>query len=218
MACVAVLTLSACAADGSPASFPAPGMSTPSPAPAPIPIGVVGDSLSSGGPWDAVAVDPGSWTYYLDSRYEVTGGWRRDGATSTLMAANLQPFAADALVVLAGTNDVATGIEPELTLENVTRIADSADVRAVVLCAIPPYSAAPDRAAALNTALVGLARREGWTWVDPWVEARDGTAWREGATPDGIHGSLASYAQAAERIDDAVGRALEASPEADSAE
>lgn len=220
--CLTAVALTGCATVPAPALPASTSMATPTPSSTAeadaIPIGVVGDSLASGGPWDSLPVDPGSWTQYLDSQYEVAGGWRRDGATSGMMADNLVPFVADAVVIMAGTNDIAQGVPTDQTLDNVQRILEKSEVHAVVLCAIPPSSAFPDRAATLNTALVGLARQKGWTWVDPWAESRQGTKWRDGASPDGIHGSLPSYAEAATRINDAIGRALEGSPTANAAE
>jgi hypothetical protein len=213
------LGLAGCAAQGTPFLPASASTSSPTTSPADaVSVGVVGDSLASGGPWDAIPADPGSWSYYLDSRDEIVGGWRRDGATSALMADNLQPFVADVAVIMAGTNDLGAAVPPAQILDNVQRMVDKADVRGVVLCAVPPSAGAPDQAAALNTALAGLAREKGWTWVDPWAESRDGTQWRSGASPDGIHGTLPSYAQAAARIDEAIGRALEGTPTANAAE
>jgi lysophospholipase L1-like esterase len=184
---------------------------SPSAAPSPVRIGVVGDSLSSGGVDEALPSDPGAWTDYLRAPYEVAGGWAQPGATSSVMADGLRPFSADVVVILAGTNDVMLGVPADQTLQNILRIRGTADAPAVVLSAVPPSASFGDRAAALNTSLAALAKEQGWTFVDPWKDVRRGNGWVPGVSPDGIHPNLTGYAKAAGSIEQAVHDALDGS-------
>lgn len=177
--------------------------------PEPIEVLVAGDSLASGGPWDAMQKDPGSWTYFLDERIQVSGGWRRDGATTELIAERIPFERADALVVMAGTNDVRQERSPEDLVDDVETIGDAVDVGTVLIAAIPPQSEHAAAVATVNLRLTALAERRGWTWLDPWALYRAGDDWAESGSPDGVHGSVESYRAAAGRISEAIVRAVE---------
>jgi lysophospholipase L1-like esterase len=180
----------------------------PSAAPAQVRIGVVGDSLSSGGADEAVPADEGAWTEYLRAPYRVAGGWAMPGATSAVMADSVLPFSADVVVILAGTNDLLLGIPADQTLQNIVRIRGEVDAPAVVLSAVPPSASRGDQALALNSSLEALAKEQGWTFVDPWKRLRQGTGWVPGATADGIHPNLTGYAKVAGSLEEAVDDAL----------
>ncbi|MCU1569972.1 MAG: hypothetical protein JWR33_713 [Naasia sp.] len=201
---VAVFVVAGCAAGT--VAAPLPTVTPASTASARISVGVVGDSLSVGSGTDSLPQDPGSWVEYLGPDIVLAGGWRRDAAETGAMAANLRPFVADALVIMAGTNDVLQGVDPEDTVANIEKVSEKASVGVVVLCAIPPSLPAPERATRLNEHLQQLAQERGWSWVDPWIPERDGDGWKAGASPDGTHGTLTTYAKVGEVITQVVSR------------
>ena len=190
--------LSASGSEAIPGHSPTPSP-TPSatPEPEPLSVIVVGDSLSVGDQFDAIPQDPGSWTMFLDERFDVTGGWARNGATATSMADNLELSSGDVLVVMAGTNDALRGVPVAETREGVERIVEKAQTDAVILCAIPPLSRDPGAAKAINMELEKLAAASGWLWLDPWDLYRDGDDWTNGGSLDGVHASLPAYRSAA---------------------
>ncbi len=157
---------------------------------------VVGDSLASGGRFDSLPWDPGSWTEYLDERILVTGGWRRDGATTRTMAEQVPSERADAVLIIGGTNDAHLGVPETEIVENIEKIVGTVDVEHVVVGAIPPTTHTPEAVAKINAAIESAALARGWSWVDPWAEDRDGVAWVTESSPDGVHASSAAYARA----------------------
>jgi lysophospholipase L1-like esterase len=182
------LALTGCAMDsalGSPTPVPTPVI-TETPAP-PTGIVIVGDSLAAGDGNDATPADPGSWRMHLTGNVEVVGGWWRNGATTKAMADNLPLARGDVLLLMGGTNDVSRDIPPKATLRSIERIVQKVAADDVILCAIPPFSAQPERAQQLNAELQELAAESGWAWVDPWEYFRDGDDWSEAATTDGTH-------------------------------
>lgn len=188
--------------------------STPSPSPtaeAPISVLVAGDSLASGGPWDAMEKDPGSWTYYLGDELAVVGGWRRDGATSALIAERIPSEQADALIVMAGTNDIRQDIATSDIVANVEAITSRVDVVVVALAAVPPQSGRQVEVVAANSALESLAAARGWEWIDPWMLYRTEDGWAANGSPDGVHGSIASYQYAGTTITEFLVRRFEGS-------
>lgn len=206
-------------ADEADGTAPRPASSVPVPEPVPttttISVLAVGDSLASGGPWDALPQDPGSWTYHLGPELDVVGGWRRDGATSAQIASSIPQEAADALIVMAGTNDVRRALPiPEL-VANVDLIVSRTDVDQVVLAAIPPSTGFATEVLAANAALESLADARGWTWVDAWMLYRNDDGWAPNGSKDGVHGTDASYRSAGSAITAAV---LEASAHGHKAE
>lgn len=168
--------------------------------PEPVTVLAVGDSLASGGPWDAVPGDPGSWTYFLDEEptVEIVGGWRRDGATSKTIAENIPDESARVLAIMAGTNDVRKSEPLDQLAGHLMTAVDRVEVDAVIISAIPPEPAFADRVRIANSIMKELAQQRGWIWIDAWSSVRDGDSWTDGATADGVHASLPAYRQAAE--------------------
>jgi lysophospholipase L1-like esterase len=120
------------------------------------------------------------------------------------MATAAEPVEADVLVILAGTNDVGAGATRASTLENLREIAAAVGAPEVVISAVPPIDAAPALATELNVALEGLAREEGWGWVDAPAGLRDGERFADGMTSDGLHPTEAG----ARVLGDAIGEAV----------
>lgn len=195
-----LLTASACAADDADGASDATQASNVTVERALVTVLVAGDSLASGGPWDALPNDPGSWTYYLGEEVEVVGGWRRDGATSSTIAESIPHERADALAVMAGTNDVRQELPVETAVTNIERVVDAVTVEHVVIAAIPPEPNFADSVLEMNEALEALSDRHGWTWVDPWEAFRVDGDWAAHGTADGVHGTTQSYRHAASII------------------
>lgn len=158
-------------------------------------MAVVGDSLSQGDSRDFAAGDLGelSWVpWALGDGVEFAGGWAVSGSTTAQMLAAVEQYDADVLVVLAGTNDLALGVDPDETAANLARIVEVADVPRVVLVAIPPNDfRSGDEVSRFNAALAQLAQRNGWEFADASAPLRtEDNRFREGLTIDGIHPSV----------------------------
>lgn len=182
---LAVLT-GACGGQPGPAAAPV----TPSARTDATRLAVVGDSITEADSPDFEGGDLGaeSWVYHaVGEDLVLVGGWARWGATTSQMAAAVEPVDADVLVILAGTNDVGSGATHESTLANLREIAGTVGAPQVVLSAVPPIDAAPALATDLNAALEDLARQEGWAWVDAPAELRDGERFAAGMASDGLH-------------------------------
>lgn len=183
---------------GSPAGEP-PGPVTAEPPPAAdaaagagsTRFAVVGDSITAGfAPTEGTAVrDRNSWIPAADrdERLTFAGGYAVPGATTTVMRNGVTPVAADVLVVMAGTNDLGTGMPWETTRDNLVQIVATAGVPVVTLSAVPPRDDAPEAVVELNDRLAQLAAEQGWGFVDPWPGLSEGGAWVAGTTDDGIH-------------------------------
>jgi hypothetical protein len=174
------------------------GAAAPSAADSPEPrsdgavrLAVVGDSISHGDSPDFAAGVLGeySWVRWaVDDRLVFAGGWARVGALTEEMAANVQRYDADVLVVLAGTNDLAFGVQPEATAVNLVNIAETAGVPRVVLVGIPPNDVGGLAVTRYNAALKRLADSRGWEFVDASAELRaEQNTYREGLSVDGVH-------------------------------
>ncbi|GLI26497.1 hypothetical protein ARHIZOSPH14_07390 [Agromyces rhizosphaerae] len=153
----------------------------------------VGDSITDANSADFAAGDLGSesWaTYVVDDGFALAGGWAEWGATTERMAASVLPVDADALVVLAGTNDVALGVPFATSAANLGAIVDTVGISDVLVVSIPPLELAPGEAEAYNLALEELAVDRGWRFVDASAGLRtsDG-AFRDGMSFDGVHPS-----------------------------
>lgn len=173
-------------------------------------VAVVGDSLATGTALDGTSTDPGSWTEYLRPDLTIIGGWHENGATSDEMAAGVQPVSVDALIIVAGTNDLITGIPASTTVTDVVKIASVVSAKTVVLGAVPPNTANQAAASALNATLEATAKSEGWVWVDPWKKDRNGTDWAAGVSLDGIHASLSAYHHAGVALSRAAWKGIRA--------
>ena len=114
----------------------------------------------------------------------------------------------EAVVILAGTNDVAgnTGPEtPEMVEGYLASMAELARVHGirVVLCSIMPVLDYPWRKGLepspkikqINAWMKGYAAGEGFAYVDYYSAMDDGTgAAKAGLTVDGVHPTAAGYA------------------------
>ena len=158
-----------------------------------VTFAAVGDSLSGGCvPFPGTAPDACSWIFTTDDdpRLHYVGGWVQRGATSTVIADSVRPVEADFLVILAGTNNVLTGVPLEQLEVDFDSIADTVDPHQVVLLAIPPIDFKADTTAVrdTNAFLKLLAQDRGWRYFNPWSEYRDtNDRWKADLAPDGIH-------------------------------
>lgn len=171
-------------------SRPSPTMETPSQAP-PIRFAAVGDSITEANSSDIIAGSVGnlSWVHYTKSAsLRFVGGWADGGAPTSSMKENVTPVVADALVLVAGANDVGNGVPFESTARNLASIVETAGVSRVIISSIPPQDERPAAVAEYNTALERLADDSGWEWVDAAAEL--GTSDNEfitGMSSDGVH-------------------------------
>jgi len=157
-----------------------------------ISLVVVGDSISHA---DSEAfpgrVGSRSWVQYATGDgVRLAGGWAENGATTTDMLAGVLPVDADVLVLLAGTNDVGTGLAFETTAANLRQIVATVGAPRVIISAVPPRDDAPDATMAFNGTLQGLALAEGWEFTDPMGALREGGSYLPGMTDDGVHPTL----------------------------
>ena len=146
----------------------------------------VGDSISM---WTGT---PNKWTVYAPDAHLVReGGWAGSGAHLDDMAAGVEPYDADVLVLMGGTNDVRDSGGADMTgyLETVADIIEGADVAKVIISAIPPNDPHPAWAAAWNLLLLDFADVNGYTFTDPWADWRtiSGTWTASRGMDDGIH-------------------------------
>jgi lysophospholipase L1-like esterase len=154
-------------------------------------FGVVGDSLTAGvGPALAGTSVPGAGSWLpgaVGEPLDFRGGWAVPGARTADMAAGAVAIDADVLVVLAGTNDLASGVPWPQVRDNLLTIVQVAGVDDVVLVDVPPLDLQPAAVGAFNAQLAELADDQGWQLVDPWAHVRAGESWAPGASADGIH-------------------------------
>jgi acyl-CoA thioesterase-1 len=211
-----VLLLSGCALTGTatagdatataisaPASFAVDRSSAPPLPPAAetdvITVVVVGDSITAGtGPTDrADTPGPQSWLNGAwGAPLEFRGGWAVPGATTEQMQAGAAGLAADVLVLLGGTNDLATGVGWPASQEHLLGVVAAVAVGHVVLSAIPPSNSFPAPALDYNAQLAALALQQGWEFVDPWTAVNQAGSFAPGTSPDGVHPTPEVAAQA----------------------
>jgi len=176
------------------AGSPAPVASDPA---RPRTFVVVGDSITAGATdvsrplvGDRVQGDA-SWlpAAEQESGWDLVAGWAVPGATTVDMLAGVRrsDWAADVVVVMAGTNDLARGLPWQESAANIEGVVATAGAPAVVVLAIAPSDPHPAARNGYNAALADLAGRNGWTYLDPWTEADAGGAFIPGASPDGVH-------------------------------
>ncbi|SDH28483.1 Lysophospholipase L1 [Leifsonia sp. 98AMF] len=161
-----------------------------------IRFGAIGDSITAS--TDRFGL-PTHWTWVATAAtgdVADVGGYRHYGDTTADILRHVTPLPdAQVVVVMAGTNDAPVDDRPNpRTLTNITAIFEKTGVPLRILSAVAPRN--DDRAAVtleLNRELRDLARRSGWTWVDPWTEVRTGDGrWRPHTSVDGIHPTPAS--------------------------
>lgn len=173
-------------------STPAP---TPTPTAEPLTFAVVGDSISARAGRTGIDQSAGSWTSYAgaaDLEY-VDNGWAQNGATLFEMEANLSAVGADALVILAGTNDLTGGVPVADRLAIVGQLADQSGASRIVISAVPPFDGAPAASTEWNAALAEYASARGWQFVDPWSTLRTPAgSYIARFTLDGVHPTVAA--------------------------
>ena len=154
-------------------------------------LAVVGDSISEADSRDfsAGVLGPGSWvSHAIGDGVRFAGGWAVSGALTSQMARGARPVPADVLVVLAGTNDVASGLPFESCAVNLRSIVGTIGAPRVVVSSIPPMDFAPSFATDFNQRLRDLADQVGWEFVDAMAGIRDGDArFAPGMSVDGVH-------------------------------
>lgn len=164
---------------------------SPDAQPGALQVVAVGDSITAADSPDFAAGDlgPGSWVWHvLDADVAFAGGWAVWGATTAEMAAGVEQYDGDVLVVLAGTNDTGMGVEFTETAAHIRTIVSTVGVPEVVLSAVPPIDADPVRATRLNADLADLAATEGWHWVpQPPRISEDGATFAPAMASDGLH-------------------------------
>lgn len=172
---------------------------------------MVGDSITAGLlPLDGTTVlGSNSWIPSATEhpRLDFVGGWAVPGATTNDMLAHAAPIAADVLVVLAGTNDVATSTAWPVTEANLATVIDTAQVPSVVLAAVPPRNQLTEPTRQLNAQLEELAENRGWTFIDPWSDMAADGRWADETSLDGIHPSQPVAALAGDRLAAAIAAA-----------
>lgn len=200
--------------DGSPHAFlPSPAAFDAQLNPNATTFVVAGDSITAAGS-DAVwagKVGEASWINFVDptgaggTRVGWRGGWALGGAQSGDMARALRYRSANALVVLAGTNDLANRIPHETTGRNIERIALVASSDVVIISSVPPRDNASDATTEYNGFLQALAARHGWLFVDAAAGLRTAEGrFRPGLSDDGVHPNVAGAAV----LGHAIGNAL----------
>lgn len=186
-----------------------PGAEPPSPTPAPLPgaieLAAIGDSITEADSPNFASGELGdeSWvTHAVTEHLSFVGGWARWGATTDMMADEVEPIEADVLVILAGTND--GGLDSSNTATNVREIVDTAGVGRVIISAIPPLDWSPSTATSTNRNLRALADREGWEWVDAPAGLREGGSFKPGMASDGVHPTAEGAAVIGHAVREAV--------------
>lgn len=149
----------------------------------------VGDSITAWQPYQNAYDYAGSWANHIATPdLAFSGGWARGSASTVWMAGYPQPTHADAVVILAGINDIGQGIPLATTLANLDTIVAKAGAPVVVLSALAPYNANPAAVTAANLAYEALAATRGWHYVDPWGPVRTAEGrYITGASTDGVH-------------------------------
>jgi hypothetical protein len=155
----------------------------------------VGDSITAADSPDVVtgSFGPGSWVPSAEGPgVDVIGGWAVPGATTAAMRAGVRPLPAEALVVLAGTNDVGLGVPWEESAAALGAVVATVGVDRVLVCSIPPYDAHLVAVGEYNSRLAELAAAQRWEFVDCGAPVRDPSgAWLPGMTDDGVHPTVA---------------------------
>jgi lysophospholipase L1-like esterase len=151
----------------------------------------VGDSVTAADSpnFSAASFGPASWASTADGNgVKLTGGWAVSGATTMDMRNGVGRLEADAVVIMAGTNDVRQNVPWDQSAAALDGIVRVVGVRRVLICSIVPLAADPDAAQAFNARLQEMATQKGWEYADTAavVRSADGQ-WLPGMSGDGIH-------------------------------
>lgn len=177
---------------------------------------VAGDSITAAGSATVASGNLGksSWVNFVNTpgapqTLAWTGGWALGGAQSGDMAAALRHGKADALVILAGTNDLAHGTGHQTISTNLARLPAIVQAPVVLLSSVPPRDGAVESTIAYNDFLRTLAQQRGWVFVDAAAGLRsEANTYLPGLSNDGIHPNL----EGARILGAAIGQALTTKP------
>ncbi|GAB3311734.1 hypothetical protein GCM10027451_23870 [Geodermatophilus aquaeductus] len=186
----AVLLVALCAALATAGCTAGPDVQADDAEPGDVVLVVVGDSLTAGSQAmaDGEVQGEGSWVpAALGDPLVLGGGWAVPGATTGDMRQGTARVEGDVLVLMAGTNDIAQGVDWAASRDNVLAITRTMRMDAVVVSAIPPSAGRAQIATAYNEQLRLVAIEQGWTFVDPWETSREGEGWVSGDSLDGVH-------------------------------
>lgn len=173
---------------------------------------VAGDSITAAGSHTVSSGHSGdaSWIHYVNPESEPAslswvGGWAMGGAQTGDMRAALHHASANALVLVAGTNDLAHQIGFAEIAANLQAISDIVATDVVLLSSVPPRDDAAIQTTKYNAFLRGLATDRGWLFVDGAAGLRtsEGT-FKPGLSEDGVHPTIAG----AQILGQAIGDAL----------
>ena len=178
---------------------------------------VAGDSITAAGSHTVAAgqVGEASWINYVNTpgapaTLAWTGGWALGGAQSGDMAAALRHGSADALVILAGTNDLAHGTGHARIAENLARIARIVQAPVVLLSSVPPRDDAVAATLDYNGFLQHAGRR---ARLDvSWTPRRGCAATPTPSCRDSATTGCTPTSQGARILGAAIGQALTTKP------
>jgi lysophospholipase L1-like esterase len=196
--------------------FAAENAALPQPAPGEQRVVFYGDSITAN--WGHA----GNW--FPATKPYVDRGI--SGQTSAQMVVRFHQDVVDlhpaAVIILAGTNDVAgnTGpMTPEMTLDDIKAMVEMAHANniKVVLCSIPPAADFPWRRGldpapkirSLNDQLRAYAKSAGLVWVDYYSALADANGgMKPGLSMDGVHPTAQGYALMAPLAEAGIAQAL----------
>lgn len=173
---------------------------------------VAGDSITAAGSYavSAGTLGDASWINFIDpagsgSRVGWRGGWAIGGAQTEDMARALRHQSTGALVILAGTNDLAHRVPHATIGRNIERLTRIVSADTVIICSIPPRDDAPDATTEYNQFLQVLATGHGWTFVDASAGLRTPEGrFKPGLSDDGVHPNVAGAAILGRAIGDTL--------------
>ena len=196
---VALALIAGFALQPHPARAEGQGLPDKSVSAAPLRFSVVGDSITAGCQWPLTDhTEPCTWPYWVEKAgLDFVGGWAQPRADSELMAENVKHENADVVVILAGTNNVNTGLTFAETADTYTRIVATVGAPRVVVLLLPPFQkfAPTGEVAAYNMQLAQFARAHGWEVFNPWLglSTLSPYEWIPGTSyPDHEHPSMES--------------------------
>lgn len=177
---------------------------------------VAGDSITAAGSHTVSSGHSGetSWIHYVNQESDPAslswvGGWAMGGAQTGDMRAALHHASANALVILAGTNDLAHKRGFTEIASNLQAISEIVATEVVLLSSIPPRDDAAIQTAKYNDFLRELATDRGWLFVDAAAGLRTSAGtFKPGLSDDGVHPTIAG----AQILGQAIGEALKNIP------